>query len=84
LLSLVPLQHGHLARLLDGGAITDEELAILKWGRDYGHEGRTGHKKIEHQEASALEALVVGGEGYVYCMSGQCAAPTNCVSPHTL
>lgn len=52
--------HGHLARLLDGDALTDEEIAILKWGRDYGHESRSGHKKEEYREASALEALVVG------------------------
>lgn len=50
--------HGHLARLLDGDAFTAEEIAILKWGRDYGHESRSGHKKEEHREASALEALV--------------------------
>jgi len=50
--------HGHLRRLLDAGAITDEELAILKWGRDFGHESRSGHKKEQYIEASALEALV--------------------------
>lgn len=49
---------GHLARLLEGDAITEEELAILKWGRDFGHEARSGHRKEEHAEASALEALV--------------------------
>ena len=50
--------HGHLVRLLEGGALADEELDILRWGRDYGHESRAGHKSKSHREASALEALV--------------------------
>ena len=50
--------HGHLVRLVEGGALADEELDILRWGRDYGHESRAGHKSKSHREASALEALV--------------------------
>ena len=50
--------NGHLNRLLCEGALTDEELSILKWGRDYGHESRSGHGKQEHVNASGLEALV--------------------------
>ena len=50
--------HGHLMRLLDGDVLSSEELAVLKWGRDFGHESRSGHKSEAHKEASALEALV--------------------------
>lgn len=50
--------HGHLMRLVDGDVLSSEELAILKWGRDFGHESRSGHKSEAHREASALEALV--------------------------
>lgn len=49
---------GHLRRLLNGTMITDDELTILEWGRDYGHERRSRHNKVQHKEASALEALV--------------------------
>ena len=45
-------------RLVEGGALAGEELDILRWGRDYGHESRAGHKSKSHREASALEALV--------------------------
>ena len=50
--------HGHLMRLVDGDVLSPEELAVLKWGRDFGHESRSGHKSEAHREASALEALV--------------------------
>ena len=50
--------HGHLMRLVDGDVLSSEELAVLKWGRDFGHESRSGHKSEAHKEASALEALV--------------------------
>lgn len=49
---------GHLRRLLNGTMITDDELTILEWGRDYGHECRSRHNKVQHKEASALEALI--------------------------
>jgi hypothetical protein len=38
--------------------LSPEELSVLKWGRDFGHESRSGHKSQAHKEASALEALV--------------------------
>ena len=50
--------HGHLMRLIDGDVLSLEELAVLKWGKDFGHESRSGHKTAAHKEASALEALV--------------------------
>ena len=50
--------HAHLNRLLEKDFMTDEELAVLKWGRDFGHESRSGHKGDIHRDASALEALV--------------------------
>ena len=50
--------HGHLMRLVDGDVLSPEELSVLKWGRDFGHESRSGHKSQAHKEASALEALV--------------------------
>ena len=49
---------GHLARLLEDRVFTEEELAILKWGRDFGHETRSRHNCHHHREASALETLV--------------------------
>ena len=49
--------HAHLNRLLEKDFMTDEELAVLKWGRDFGHESRSGHKGDIHRDASALEAL---------------------------
>mgnify|MGYP006083228041 CR=1 FL=1 len=50
--------HGHLMRLIDGNVLSEQELSILKWGKDFGHESRSGHKSEAHKEASALEALV--------------------------
>ena len=41
---------GHLRRLLNGTMITDDELTILEWGRDYGHECRSRHNKALHQQ----------------------------------
>ena len=49
---------GHLNRLIEMDVLTHEELAVLKWGRDFGHESRPGHKGDVHRDASALEALV--------------------------
>ena len=48
----------HLARLLADGTITDDEISILEWGRNFGHESRSGHKTLQHREASSLEALI--------------------------
>ncbi len=50
--------HAHLNRLLEQDLLTDQELAVLKWGRDFGHESRSGHKGDVHRDARALEALV--------------------------
>lgn len=49
---------GHLTRLIEGDVLTEEELSVLRWGRDFGHENRSGHGSEAHREASALEALV--------------------------
>ena len=62
--------HSHLERLLSleqGTFLTEEELAILKWGADYGHESRARHSGLEHRDASALEALVA----YLYLFDGE-------------
>ena len=59
----------HLEKLLSlerGQFLTEEELAILKWGADYGHESRRRHSGVEHRDASALEALVA----YLYLFDG--------------
>ena len=61
--------HSHLEKLLSlerGQFLTEEELAILKWGADYGHESRRRHSGVEHRDASALEALVA----YLYLFDG--------------
>ena len=62
--------HSHLERLLSleqGTFLTEEEMAILKWGADYGHESRARHSGVEHRDASALEALVA----YLYLFDGE-------------
>ena len=62
--------HSHLEKLLSlerGTFLTEEELAILKWGADYGHESRARHSGLEHRDASALEALVA----YLYLFDGE-------------
>lgn len=59
--------HAHLSRLLERNVLKDEELAVLKWGRDFGHESRPGHKGEEHRDASALEALVA----YLYLFDSE-------------
>jgi len=59
--------HAHLTRLLERKLLTDEEMAILKWGRDFGHESRAGHKGDEQRDASALEALVA----YLYLFDAE-------------
>ena len=48
----------HLRRLIDSMIITKEELMILNWGRDYGHESRPRHNEVQHKEASSFEALI--------------------------
>ena len=58
---------GHLSRLLEDRIITEEELDILKWGRDFGHETRSRHNCEHHREASALETLVA----YLYLFDQQ-------------
>ena len=43
--------HSHLERLLSlehGTFLTEEEMAILKWGADYGHESRARHLSLIH------------------------------------
>ena len=50
--------HSHLDRLIKMDILTKEEIGILKWGADYGHESRMRHSGVEHRDASALEALV--------------------------
>jgi len=59
--------HAHLNRLLERNVLKDEELAVLKWGRDFGHESRPGHRGEEHKDASALEALVA----YLYLFDSE-------------
>lgn len=59
--------HAHLGRLLEQDFLNDDELAVLKWGRDFGHESRAGHKGDVHRDASALEALVA----YLYLFDNE-------------